>query len=258
MRTKKLNCTLVSKTWLTPAIFEIKFKSDHEIVHEPGQVLNVRVPSGLWDSRILRRGFTLSTPPGAEVHGICVPWEMGDPASEFLNSIRPGSSFVAYGPSGDTVYRPHSDSGHSVCVVCTGAAVAGFHSWIHSSAFQKSPPFRSYLILGAPSEDEVPYRDGLRGKGVELVLALKGSVADCLRSLPESWKWQTTDFYIFGEDKIVLEVENFLRVSRGVAPGAIHCDVTHLHKDEPDPEIFQFPSGKFKGKAKARGLRRAA
>jgi len=116
--------------------------------------------------------------------------------------------------------------------------MAPFRSIAFSQQFKENPPESSLCLLGVRTEDEIIYKGEMESVGIPTVYAVSkptpgfdghhGRVTDYLKSLPTSWVWHTTDFYLCGNGEMVTEVSNLLRGGYGVPEKSIHKEAFSL------------------------------
>lgn len=240
IRAKKFHCTVTSLLWLSPTVFELRFRTDKKLKFEPGQFLSIYVPDFVNSGKFVRRAYSFANAmPDVESQGyaLCVKRQVGGAGSEFLASLKPGEGFEATAPYGHFFHEPHP--GRNLCFISTSTGIAPVRSILRSEEFLEHRPMKVLNIFGARTEDEILYKDEF--KDVENVVAVSrpgphfkgfhGRVTDYLRSLPASWAWKNTDFYLCGNGAMVSEVVEILRDGHGVADAAIRREsFTPAHK----------------------------
>lgn len=233
MLAKRIKCEVVQKTWLTPTVFSLKFRSNKNLKFLPGQFLSIFVPKGK-NEKAVRRAYSFANSPEMakqEGYELCIKHVPGGTGSEFMASLNPGDQFEATAPYGHFLYLPPA-RGRFSCFISTSTGIAPFRSMILSEDFLSHQPDRCFFIFGARSESEFLYKQDLEMPGLELTLAVSraenngsgfhGRVTDYLRSLPSAWHWHNTDFYLCGSPEMVQEVVEILKGGHGVNDKSIH------------------------------------
>lgn len=259
MLAKKIRCTITHKVWHTPTVLGIRFESNKKFKFEPGQFLSISVPHRDGKSRPLRRAYSFAQGTRASYkqgYELCVKIVDGGAGTGHLATLNIGDQFEAHAPYGDFVYRAPED-GRGVCFVCTGTGIAPFRSMILSPEFQEAPPERALCVFGVRTEQEILYIGELEKAGVPTVNAISkptihltgdlaspsdtvqlypGRVTDYLRSLPQTWPWHQTDFYICGNGEMVLEVVTILEGGHGVDTKNIYREAFSVVKKDDDKD----------------------
>ncbi|RZA04490.1 MAG: ferredoxin--NADP reductase [Proteobacteria bacterium] len=230
------HCTVTSLVWLTPTVFEIQFFTGRPASFEGGQFLSVKIPAGN-DGRGCWRPYSFASAPEEAIHGqyrLCIKYLAGGVGSEFMSHLRPGDTFAAMLPYGNLVYEPAPED-RRACFLCTSTGIAPFLSMVLSEAFQSARPAKSQLLYGTRSAEEILYREDFARAGVEMISAIsqgqatgpgqyEGRITDYLRSLPPSWHWRDTDFYLCGNTAMVKEAIEILVSGHGVPREAIRAE----------------------------------
>lgn len=223
---KDFQCRVLSKVWLTPTTFEIRFSPSKRFRFEAGQFISVLVPTAEGD---VRRAYSLASGPEISrksgVYSLCIKHVQGGKGSSYLANLNPGDSFLARAPYGDFVYRP-SHPGRILFFVASGSGIAPLKSMIESQHFWQSAPSKVILLFGAQNQEEILYAQEIEKYGVQFIPALsrqeatwggfRGRVTDYLKSMPREWRWFETDFYLCGNGNMLNDVSNFLIGSLGL------------------------------------------
>jgi NAD(P)H-flavin reductase len=212
----------------------ITFSSGKEIRFLPGQFLSLYVPDQKNPGKFLRRAYSFSAPP-AEIglYELCVKHQPGGAGTEFLAALKPGGDFSITAPYGHFLYQAPAP-GRYVCFISTSTGVGPFRSMVLSEQFRENPPERCFFLLGAKLEKEILFPGEFEALDLLTVHAVsqpgpgysgfRGRVTDYLRSLPVSWHWHDTDFYICGNPDMVQEVREILKGGHGVPDSSIACE----------------------------------
>jgi ferredoxin-NADP reductase len=230
LKAKKFQCTVSSLIWLSQTVFELRFKTNKQIKFEPGQFLSLYVPDFLNEGKFVRRAYSFANAlrdVKEQNYALCVKHQVGGAGSEFLCSLKPGDNFEATAPYGHFFQVPNPE--RNICFVSTSTGIAPVRSILRSEEFQEHKPKKVLHLFGARTEDEILYAGEF--PDIECITAVSrptpnfrgfhGRVTDYLRSLPASWAWQKTDFYLCGNGAMVAEVVEILRDGHGVADSAI-------------------------------------
>lgn len=237
MLASRHKCKVIEVVWLTPTVMRIRFSARKRIRFAGGQFISLYVPD-LANGKTVRRAYSFAAAPelAAEegVYELCVKYLPGGVGSEFLKSLRPGDGFEATAPYGHYVYHPKEASHRNACFISTSTGVAPNRSIVLSEAFRDHPPLKTFFVYGARTEDEIIYPGEFEKLGLETVNAISrpgpgftgfhGRVTDYLRSLPASWHWHDTDFYVCGNAPMIEEVREILKGGHNVAPARIHAE----------------------------------
>jgi NAD(P)H-flavin reductase len=231
---KELNCCVLLNHWLTPTVFELKFKTEQALLFQAGQFLSLVIPGAGPKGRDLRRAYSIASPPESTTLSLCVKQVEKGPGTTYLAELKPGDSFKIYAPYGDFIYK--SKSNPSVFFIATGTGISPFRSMLFSQSFQENPPKNLTCLLGVQNESELLYQDELsQALNKSWIPALsrpntlnwkgfKGRVTDYLRSLPASCSWKNTDYYLCGNGQMIEEVKDFL-LKNAVLKTDIHQEV---------------------------------
>jgi ferredoxin-NADP reductase len=235
MLAAKHTCTVVAVTWLTPTVMRVQFTARKPIKFLGGQFISLYVPD-IANGKTVRRAYSFASAPEAGSKGVyelCVKYLPGGAGSEFLAALRPGDEFEATAPYGHYVYQPKS-AARNACFISTSTGVAPNRSIVLSEEFRENPPARTIFVYGARTEDEIIYPGEFEKLGLESINAISrpssgfegftGRVTDYLRSLPNSWLWHDTDFYVCGNAPMIDEVRDILRSGHGVGAARIHAE----------------------------------
>ena len=230
---KEVICKVIQKGWLTPTVVGLRFEPSKKFNYEAGQFLSVVIPNPDSKSKVTKRAYSFSSPDAKYGYELCVKHVLGGIGSGFIASLNEGDTFRAFAPYGD--FRYVSSPARSVCFISTGTGLAPFRGITLSKEFRENPPRKTLLLFGARGEREIIYPGVFEKMGIEVVNALskptpfwggfRGHVTDYLRSLPPTWNWHGTDFYICGNGSMAQEAVEILQHSHGVDPKSIHSEV---------------------------------
>lgn len=158
-------------------VVELAFATERPLRFRPGQYLELHLPHAGADGRGVRRPFSLSSPPGAELATVAV--RVPERSSTFktaLGRLAPGDRVRATGVRGDFLLP--ADPAAPVVLVAGGIGVTPFLSQLRDR-----PPENAVLVYGVPDAAAVPYADELVAVGVPVVLVTPRAPAD----LPAGW-----------------------------------------------------------------------
>jgi ferredoxin-NADP reductase len=240
MITKNFVCRILRTEWITPTVLNVRFDPSIRFGYEAGQFLTILIPKGR-GSEPDRRCYSLAVPYEEAIqcgYQILVKIIPGGVGSEFLTRLKPGDRILAEGPFGDFHYRlPLPD--REVVFITTGTGIAPIRAFVGSPKFTAAMPKKATLLLGVRHETEVLFQRYFESKGVEtvpcvtspeqLVDGLWGRVTDYLERETITWNWQTTDFYIVGNERMVNEVLYYLKFRRGVPRTNIFTENFRTH-----------------------------
>jgi ferredoxin-NADP reductase len=241
MFAKEYTCRVLENIWITPTVIRFRFEPLKKFTFDPGQFLSILVPPPEGTSQTVKRCYSFaSSPEEAKYKGyyeLCVKYVPGGLGSGYLASLRTGDTFQMMAPYGDFKFKDVR-SGNALCFISTGTGIAPFRSILYSRRFHTQRPEKTLCILGVRGEEEALYQKDLETVGVEMVTAVSqpssewtgftGRVTDYLKSLPTTWAWHTTDFYVCGGGEMVTEVSRFLEGGHGVPERNIHKEAFSL------------------------------
>ena len=230
-----VSCRVEELSWISPTVFRIRFSTSKRFTFKAGQFVSVIIPRA--DKESVKRCYSIASAPkenGDNSYELCVKVVPGGIGSTYLAGLKVGHRFEARAPFGHFTMK--SKPGRNIVFISTATGIAPFRSMVFDREFHETTrPKRVVFLSGSRTEDEILYRDEIEQTGVEVVRAVsepgttfqgfKGRVTDYLRSLPNTWCWHDTDFYICGNPEMVIEVEEILRTGRGVNPAAIYHEL---------------------------------
>ena len=250
MPAREYQCKVIAIQWLTSSAFSLFFEPSRRFSYEPGQFLSVLVPGGGSDPRAVRRIYSFASSGKKEAYELCVQKVEGGRGSCYLASLKPGDVFQISAPYGDFLFE--TPTNRNACFIATGTGIAPFKSMALSERLLKHPPQAAMLLFGARTEADILFPGLFENHGLEVVHALsdtpkvgnafRGRVTDFLKSLPEDWPWQETDFYLCGNGFMVRDVRTYLTNVRHVNPRAVRAEAyfsTHAPEYQKISQIDQ-------------------
>lgn len=226
---RRIRCKVIEKIWLTPTVVRLRFEPNKKFRFREGQFLSLIVPQKKGDP--VRRAYSFAAPQG-DGYELCVKHVPAGIGSSFIAGLRKGDFFEATAPYGDFLFEPKES--RRACFISTGTGVAPFRAMVLGKTFAENPPLESISIFGARDEEEIIFPGFFESLGFETIHCLsqpkwnykgfKGRVTDYLASLPATWAWSTTDFYLCGNGVMVSDVRQILS-ARGVKDSAIYQEV---------------------------------
>jgi NAD(P)H-flavin reductase len=230
MSVQEYACQVKSRRHLTPTVFEVAFETEKPLNFQAGQFISVVIPGAGPKGRDLRRAYSIASAPEKTLIELCVKLVEGGPGTNYLNKLQVGERFRGFAPYGDFVYEPKA-ARHAM-LIATGTGIAPFRAMVGSQEFLSQPPVSTTCLLGVRSEDEVLYSDELSAiAGLQWVPTVsqptgnwngfRGRVTDYLRSLPSTYAWGETEFYLCGNGQMIAEVKTIL-ADKGVLKDSIH------------------------------------
>lgn len=222
-------CEVKRRTSLAPQVFSLAIEPKLRISHEPGQCLQIAVPSPSDPSRFVPLYFSIASPPESPVIELCIK-DTGGP-SHYLAELEPGALLRIRGPMGEFKFDP--PPGKNLCFVAGGTGIAPLRSMVLSDAFKKLKAPRAWFLHAVRGEkDPLFHKELSKIEGLEWVVAysqaakvpkggFKGRITDYLRSLGSSFPWQQTEYYLCGSSPLVLDVKKLL-LEKEVPPEATH------------------------------------
>ncbi|MBI1861600.1 MAG: FAD-dependent oxidoreductase, partial [Deltaproteobacteria bacterium] len=230
-----LSCRIEEFAWMSPTTFRLRFSTSKRFTFRAGQFISVVIPAQNGRGSAKRCYSIASAPDETNVgYELCVKVVPGGLGSTYLAGLKVGDTFQAAAPYGHFTMK--SKPGRNIVFISTATGIAPFRSMVFDREFyQVVRPKHVVFVAGSRTEDEILYRDEIEEIGIEVVRAVshptagfngfRGRVTDYLRSLPATWTWHDTDFYICGNPEMVMEVEEILRTGRGVDPRSIYREL---------------------------------
>ncbi len=216
----QVSAEVVSREFITPTVFELKFNIDRPAPFLAGQFLSIVIPAEHAGGKMIRRAYSIASAPQMCPLELCVTLVKNGPGSGYLHALNPGDKFTCFIPYGNFFYHPTADRG--VCFIATGTGVAPFRSIVLSEQYRNNPPPRSLCLFGVRETEEILYdRDFSRSPGLQWIVALsrpnanwqgfRGRVTDYLRSIAATFEWQLWNYYLCGSGAMITEVKQILQ-----------------------------------------------
>jgi ferredoxin-NADP reductase len=227
---KKIVCTVESIVWMTRDVFCLRFAPNKKFQYDAGQFISIYIPS-INGQKPFRRAYSLATAQREDGYELMVKVVEGGIGSNFLAGLKPGQSFEATAPYGDFRFESHEE--RRICFIATGTGIAPLLSLARSEDFVTA--HQPMLIFGAREESEILCSNFFEAAGFKTTYCLSrasstnpnaytGRITHYLRSLPASWPFHATDFYLCGSGQMIAEVVNLLSAERAVARSAIFAE----------------------------------
>ena len=174
-----IRLSLVTKKQLTPTTWEFTFAPSRPVAFTPGQYMELTVPHKKSDAKGLRRVFSISSAPGAD---ITFALKITDEVSSFkraLLDLEPGSAVKGTLVAGDFVLPP---AGTPILLVAGGIGITPFASQLaHDRTIGVE---RDVVVAYAVSDPaELAYSDLLKTSGARVIIAAPTKPA----RLPKGW-----------------------------------------------------------------------
>jgi NAD(P)H-flavin reductase len=119
---------------------------------QPGQFVILTLP---YHGRVVRRSYSLSSPPNQDTAEICLNYVKGGAASEFFFNAKTGQTIELDGPYGLFTLQ---DTNKPKLFIATGTGVAPLRSMI-LDLYQHKDKRRATLIFGERTEAELLFRN---------------------------------------------------------------------------------------------------
>lgn len=229
----QFQCEVTEFNYLTPGVFELKFRPDRPIAFQAGQYVSVLVPAP--DGKpALRRPYSIASAPEKQPIELCVQRVEKGPGSNYLAQLRKGDKFECVAPYGFLTYHPRPNR-HAV-FISTGTGIAPFRSMVLSDEFKKAAPLSTLFLLGVRGDEDLLYaRDFEKHPGLKWVPCLtrsSGSAANCfqgrvtrfIEEMKEPFPWLETEYYLCGNGAMIDDVRRFLK-AKGVDRKSIHVEI---------------------------------
>ena len=202
----------------------------------PGQYVIFQVPPAASGHEIIRRSYSISTPPSDVRHfEICVRSVAGGHGSNWVHRLRPGMKVQFEGPVGDFTLR---ETGRDILMVATGTGISPIKSMLLHLLDQRSDR-RVRLFFGVRSAQDLFYTDLLRG----LEAHYPGFSSTIAMSAPDPAQWAgrparvtelvrdqitpeqaaRTEAYLCGSRAMVDDVRETL-LAKGLEPAHVHSE----------------------------------
>jgi ferredoxin-NADP reductase len=152
-----------------PPAFEARVVSGRAMVFEPGQWINLilptpePLPSG--EPGALKRSYSIASPPsGSSSFDVAVTRVQGGPGSTYLHQVAPGTTLQCIGPQGFFT-RPATFASPSL-FIATGTGVTPMRSMMQAAiAAGSTAPM--WLLFGVRHETDLLYADEVRAMAAQ-------------------------------------------------------------------------------------------
>jgi len=216
----KISCKVKHLKKLTPQIFELAFETEPEVSFIAGQFISILIPNAGPKGRNLRRAYSFASSPDVRPFELCIQIIEDGPGTQYLSQLKPGECFEAQAPFGKFVYE--STPERRVCFISTATGLAPFRSILISKSYLAQPAKEVSCLFGIRHLSEMLYEADLSNRDdIQWVPCItkpednwdgfKGRVTDYLRTLPDSYPWKETDFYLCGNGAMIKEVKEILK-----------------------------------------------
>jgi ferredoxin-NADP reductase/ferredoxin len=202
----------------------------------PGQYVIFQVPPAASGHEIIRRSYSIATPPSDVRHfEICVRSVAGGHGSNWVHRLRPGMKVQFEGPVGDFTLR---ETGRDILMVATGTGISPIKSMLLHLLDQRSGR-RVRLFFGVRSAQDLFYTDLLRGleahyPGFSATIAMSAPdptqwagrparVTDLVRDQITPEQAARTEAYLCGSRAMVDDVRETL-LAKGLEPDHVHSE----------------------------------
>jgi ferredoxin-NADP reductase len=153
---KKATVTAIRQ--LSPAVRSLVLDIEGGFAFEPGQWLNVFLPS---EGAELRRAYSIASAPSDAAVELAVTHVPGGAMSPRLHGLLPGDTIHVDGPHGFFT-REGDAAGAPALFVATGTGIAPIRSMLRALAAAPSPPPPCVLLFGCRTLADALYLDELR------------------------------------------------------------------------------------------------
>lgn len=232
---------LVAASLMTPRVRLLTFErvGGAPFPFRAGQWVQLRVPAPGGAGEVLKRAYSIASPPDGGRFELAVTHVEHGPGSEFLHALRVGDVLQAFGPQGHFV-RP-LETAVPALLVATGSGVAPFRAMVHDAARAgRTEPM--WLLFGVRTPDDVLWADELRALArehpwfrLEVTLSRPpsdwtgrtGYVQEHVRVLWEALVAQSArppDAWMCGVKVMLDEVRVILREELGLPRQRVHAE----------------------------------
>jgi len=179
---EKLILTFKEQKQLTPSSFEFIFTPNSVQHFEPGQYLEIQVPSKKDDFRGSRRSFSITSAPGEKTIRLGVKfYEPSSTLKRALRELKKGSVIQSTGISGD--FTLPKDRLKPLVYIAGGIGITPFMS--HLQYLKRQKEVRDIVLFYAVSSvDEIAYQDILIKSGIRVFIVTKSNKT---LTLPDNW-----------------------------------------------------------------------
>lgn len=237
---KPVPLRVMDKIWLTPSVLRLRFFPLKSLSFVPGQFLSLTIPHLFSGKPIAKRAYSFSnSPEQALEEGIEITVKIvnGGLGSEYLKSLVRGATVLSHAPYGDLEIGANCQDQNLVWI-CTCTGVGPLKSYLYSEQYYQAPPDRVICVFGVRTPEDLFYQRDLEDSGAQIVYAISksdrfeiknshtlyypGRVTDYLSSLPKSWHWHRSKFYLCGQPNMIRDVESLLVDGHGIKQTKIH------------------------------------
>lgn len=181
-RRQKVLLRFKERKQLTPTSFEYIFTPNKPQHFEPGQYIEIQVPSKKHDFRGSRRSFSMTSAPGDDELRLGIKFY--EPSSTFKQTLRElPDNFVitATGTSGG--FTLPKDTKMPLLYIAGGIGITPFIS--HLKTLMKQDQARDIvLVYSVSSVDELAYKDALIASGIKVIVVTQ---SDAAITPPKGW-----------------------------------------------------------------------
>jgi CDP-4-dehydro-6-deoxyglucose reductase len=233
---------LVSARALSPSVRELAFErlDGQPMAFEPGQWLNILLPTPVDDGNEIKRSYSIASPPhGSSRFEIAVTRVQGGPGSTWLHEAAPGIILPFAGPQG--FFTRALVGGPPSLMVATGTGVTPMRSMIGAAvaAGSRAP---MWLLLGVRREEDLLYADEFKSLARQYpfirfeptlsqpIVAWPGRRGYVQVHVRELWDElvAVSDLnphaYVCGLQRMVGSVRDLLRKDMGLAREQVHSE----------------------------------
>ncbi len=151
---KEFPLILDKKTWITPNVLHLAFRSETPFSFVPGEFITFLLdhPEG-----VKRRSYSIAS-LYTDTIDIAISYQKGGVASEALLALEVGQAIKTAGPFGRLVLKPEERPKHYI-LIATGTGVAPYRAMLPQleTLFHNDPDFKVTLILGVAYVSELLY-----------------------------------------------------------------------------------------------------
>lgn len=232
MPATELKAIVSEKKYVTPTVFEIRFKVEPQISFLAGQFVSVVIPGAGPKGRDLRRAYSIASSPEDPEIELCIKKVEGGPGTTYIDGLKVGEPAKIFAPYGDFIYK--TPKTRDVCFIATGTGVSPFRSILNSNAYREGPAAHAACLFGVRHEKEILYQEELGNytglRWVPCVSRPEGSwsgyagrVSQYLKEQFEDLVSLNTDFYLCGNGEMIKEVKEFLN-SKDIPKSQIYTE----------------------------------
>jgi ferredoxin-NADP reductase len=233
---------LVRARPLSPSVRELCFErvDGQPMAYEPGQWLNLWMPTPDRDEAETVRSYSIASPPdGSPRFEVAVTRVQGGPASTWLHAVEPGTVLRCVGPMG--FFTRPAASGPPSLFIATGTGITPIRSMLRAAlaAGSQAP---MWILFGTRHEEDCIYADEMRALTREHPFLRfeptlsqprgewRGRQGYVQKHVPELWselvarEAGTPHAYICGLERMVGSVREILRTDLGLPRQQVHSE----------------------------------